>query len=94
MLPDAGQPANGQLITTAAGQQCLPLNMIRKPDGKLEFLGITLGQVGKVAILAYARSCHHRKLCEFCSALTQRSVHSFHVLHERLQHWHHDSMPY
>jgi len=47
VLPDAGQPANGQLITTAAGQQCLPLNMIRKPDGKLDFLGITLGQVGR-----------------------------------------------
>ena len=57
VLPDAGQPANGQLITTAAGQQCLPLNMIRKPDGKLEFLGLTLGQVGKMQpVFAYAWS--------------------------------------
>ena len=45
VLADAVQPANGQVITTAAGQQCLPLSMIRKPDGKLEFLSITLGQV-------------------------------------------------
>ena len=49
VLPDAGQPANGHVITTAAGQQCLPLRMICKPDGKLEFLRITLGQVGSYA---------------------------------------------
>ncbi len=79
VLPDAGQPANGQLITTAAGQQCLPLNMIRKPDGKLDFLGITLGQVGKVATRV-----------GLCTVLP--SSEASRVL--RLHRWHHDSMTY
>ena len=54
VLPNTGQPAPGQLITTAAGQQCLPLNMIRKPDGNLEFLGVTLGQVRNVRVSSCA----------------------------------------
>ena len=55
VLPNTGQPAPGQLITTAAGQQCLPLNMIRKLDGQLEFVGVTLGQVQ--CVLSVIRAC-------------------------------------